>query len=244
MIKNRKLTDLFVRGKEITVDDNDGEIKIWMQKLNASEHESIIRHANAARAKALAMKNDTEGVEYQALSADVLELNKEDMIDLIIGAELMSKATAVESEISEKDEWLENNYLQGLRDAWEDGLSEEFHVEETPESIRVYEELLRFTEQVGVRLTQEKENMVADQLERTLDAVFKDAMEQKILSTANIEWLKAYRKGELVYSCREPENHKERMLDWNSIEEIQEDLFEILVTEYRNLSMDVVEGKD
>lgn len=250
MIKNRRLSDLYVKGKTITIGDDDDTVTVWMQKLNSSEHEAIIRKANAARAKLLAGSKDEESEEYQALCGEVMELEKDEMIDILIANELANKAQAIESEISEKEEWSKDNYVQGLRDAWLGGLSEEFHKERTEESVKVFEELKRFTDQVNAELDAARLDLQAAHLERNLDSIYKEAVEQRIVSAGNMEWLKTYRKGEVVYSVRDPEDHKIRLLDWNSdgghdcIDDLQEEVLNRLMSEYRDMSVEPVEGKD
>lgn len=247
MLKNNKLLDLFVRGKEVTIKDPETgqEVDVWLQKLNPTQHETVVRRANAARAKFLSIKNDPDSDEYQSLYGEVLDMEKDEMIDIIIAEEIANKVNSVESMISEKDEWNKDNYLQGLRDAWqEEGLADKYFREDDEEAGKVFAELKRFAEQVAKEVEAERANLVADHLERSLDAVVNEAMESKIASNANLEWLKAFRKGQLVYAVRDIKDHSNCLLDWQSVDELQEDSFNVLSNEYRNLTVEPIEGKD
>lgn len=246
MIKNNKLIDLFVRGQELKIVDPEREVEVdvWLQKLNPTQHEAIVRRANAARAKMLAMKNDPDSDEYQSTYGEVLDMEKEDMINLIIAEEMGNKINAIESEISERDEWANDNYLQGLRDAWQEELSDKYFRDKDEEAAKVYEELKRFTEQVAKEAEAERQSLIADHLERNLEAVARDATKAKIDAMANIEWLKVFRKGQLVYGVRDAKNHSEQLLDWQAVDLLQEEVFNQLSEGYRMLSVDPIEGKD
>lgn len=243
MLKNNKLVDLFVRGKEVVVADSDKEVRVWLQKLNSTEHEAIVRHANSARAKMLAAKNDPESDFYQSIRNDILELDKDQVVDIVIQNEVNEKVAVVESEISEREEWVKDNYLQGLRDSWEAGLQERFHTEHDEESTAVFNELKRFAEQVAKEVEAERMSLATDNLERSLEALVDEAVKIRLTQQANMEWLKAYRKGEIVYATRDGNDHKHKLLDWNSVDDLQEEVYDRLIAEYATLRIDPIEGK-
>jgi hypothetical protein len=247
MIKNNTLLELFVTGKEVTISDGDKEATVWVQKINPNEHESLTRKANAARAKMLTMAKDEESDYYQQIVSDVYDMDKDAMASLVANSEIMDNRTvqAVESELSEKPEWKDEDYLQGLRDAWVSGLNVTWLEDpEDEEANRVYEELKRFTEQIAKEVEQRRKDLETEQLNRDIAKLEKAAIDCKIKEEANIEWLKVFRKGQLVYGVRDNKNRRERILDWNNIDEIQGDTYDILSEAMRSMNVDPIEGKE
>src|SRR5690606_23136648 len=151
--KRKKLTDLYVVGKEITLDDGRGnETTVWLQKLNPVEHETAIRRANGKRAATLQLKRlDSDHPDRQPFASEISELasSRELMLDLLVADKLTKVMEAREAELAAEDEWAEDDYIQSLRDAWEDGLKEKYFSDDRDEeSERVLNELKRFNEQL------------------------------------------------------------------------------------------------
>jgi len=149
MPKTRRLTDLYVVGKEIDVDDGAGTpVKVWIQKLAPIDHETALRKANAKRAKTLAAykKDMTLGDIENALTELMLATpNRDELVEFLVNDRIIKLYQAREAELAAEDEWAEEDYLQGLRDAWADEL-EEIAADnpEDEEVVRVKSELDRF----------------------------------------------------------------------------------------------------
>jgi hypothetical protein len=253
MPKARRLADLYVVGQMIKIDDGQGDpVEVWLQKLNPIEQEKAMRQANAARSRFLSIRKNMDSDEYQSLNSQVYDVgDKQQLIEYLIAPEMGKLAVARESEISEEEEWSKDNYLQGLRDAWEGdddtpGMYERYHTDpEDPEAKAVFEGLKKFTLQVEKSLEGEKKALIRDLEGRDIDKLREDVLVQLIDVQADIEWMKEFRQAEVYYAAREPSDHKRRY--FNGREEVGELSMEVqtrLLEAYRSLSVDVIEGKD
>ncbi len=245
MPKTRRLADLYVRGKEVVIDDGEGGVKVWLQKLNPVEHESAMRNANAQRARALAVKKNVEGAEYQAVMSQVYDLDVDSLIDYLVMPEIQKYQVAREEENAAEEEWSKDNYLQGLRDSWNDRL--ELAYAEDPENVdakRVFEELQRFDAQVEKLTEGFEDNRRKDYASQAVESLQEKVATQFIEMQADMNWMKEFHRNELYYSVREPDHHKSRY--FSSLEELDQLSQEVTIalqTEYRSLVVDVTEGK-
>lgn len=253
MPKARRLADLYVVGKMVAIDDGQGDpVEVWLQKLNPIDQEKAMRGANAARARFLAIRKDTDSDEYNSLYSQVYDVGDVDqLVEYLIAPELGKLAIARESELAEEDEWANDNYLQGLRDAWEGndetpGLMEVYHRNpEDKEAAAVYAGLKKFMEQVEKSLEGERKALKKEYANRDIERLREDVLVQLIDVQADIEWMKEFRKAEVWLAVREPNDPKKRY--FSTREEVDELSLEVqtrLMEAYRSLSVDVVEGKD
>ena len=153
MPKTRSLADLFVRGVEFTIDDGKGPRQVWLQKLNPLERGLIIRKADAARARTIAGQHDHESEIYLSALGDLAPYELEAKIDMLVQAERRRILPMIEEEFATKEEWLNEDYLQGLQDAWKGGVQKTFIDDpEDVEAKRVDRELRRYLDQVATAL--------------------------------------------------------------------------------------------
>lgn len=244
MTKTRRLTDLFVVGQEVVIDDGNFEpITVWLQKLNPVEHETAMRRASGARARVLSGKNEEE---IEMAQDEAAQITREVWIEYLVSDALGKRISALEAELSAEEEWSENDYLQGLKDVWEATL--EKALEEDPEDIsarKVQEELDRFRQQLDERIEGERATLVKD-FEAKHDEDLERRVVDRLLQTrADLAWLNEFRKCEVWLSTREPENHRKKY--FHSREEVDELAHETLMkimTAYQSLAVDPLEGKD
>ena len=71
-MKRRRLADLYVRGKEVELNDGSGEpVVVWLHKLNGVDRESCLRRANAAKARFMIEADHEDSETFQAMYAQV-----------------------------------------------------------------------------------------------------------------------------------------------------------------------------
>lgn len=247
MPKKRRLQDLFVTGKEVSINDGSGDpVVVWIQKLTPVDHETAMRRANARRALFLSIRRMPETEEYQACAMDVYEADDDALIAEIVEGELAQKRLAIAAELAADEEWSKDDYLQGLEDAWTENLNERYNEEpEDPEAKRVFIELKRFADTVDERLADEREALMNDRSGYDRDELEQIVIKERIETLADLEWMKEYRKCELWLSIRESEDHSKRYFRQRAdVDDLAQQVLSPLVVAYQELQVDVVEGKD
>lgn len=257
MPKTRKLSDLYVTGTMVEFDDGNGSpIKVWLQKLNPVEQEKAMRQANAARAKCLAMRKDTESVEYQNLYSQVYDLgDSTQLLEYLVAPEIARLTLVREAELAQEEEWSKDNYLQGLRDAWEGdpdsgepSMMRRYHeddAKEDTEAQRIFAELKRFADEVDGLLVGERENLQRDFESKDIEELREKVLEQLIEVQSDLEWMNEFRKNEIWLATRDPEYHRNRYFEnRDEIDDLSIQVKSRLLDEYRALTVDVIEGKD
>lgn len=249
MTKKRRLTDLYIVGKELSIDDgSDDPIVVWIQKLNPIENEYALREANKSRAALLALKkaddDDPElDVYWSQLEADLAsDVNP---VDVFVAREEVKIRAAKEDQVAYEDEWSEDNYLQGLKDAWEGGLKETYALDNSdPEALRVWNELKRFDALVEEKVQGELRHVRRDYEQADPDWVRREYVNKIIERDADVNWVTTYRRNEIRYAVREPDNHKEYYFaDADEVAQLAVEIFKQLVQEYQELIVDPLEGK-
>lgn len=249
-MKRRRLADLYRKGREVTFDDGSGEpVVVWLQKINPVDHETVLRKANAARARLLMYRNDRDSEEWQAAYNEALDFGTRDMlVEYLIQPELAKRERGVEAELAEEEEWSKDDFIQGLHDAWNDGdnaLKYRYAEDpEDPEAKRVFAELKKFADIVNTQL-----EGIAEQLRRDYEGVDEEELRQTfsnqfLEAKANSVWLTEYRRSQLFLATRYPEDHGRFYFESrDEIDSLEDEVFIPLVNAYESLIVDVTEGK-
>ena len=249
MPKTKKLGDLFIRGVECTVTDGEDSVEVWIQKLNPLQQDKALRRANGARAKVLSVRkkdaDDLDRLSYTHEAEEILE-DRDNAIDYLLSEKLGTLYQLREAELAFEKEWSEENYLQGLRDAWEDGLSDAYAIDQEDEdALRVFNELKRFAEAVEKSVQGERDSL-AKGLENKTDEELEQLVVNKVIeAAADLEWLKEFRKSEIFFAVREPGDHNKPYFEKREdIDDLEIEVFGQLTQAYNSMRVDVVEGKD
>lgn len=245
MPKTRRLTDLFVRGKEVTIGDGEGAITVWVQKLNPVDQEMALRRANAARARILAKKKDEDSFEYQSTRMDIVGKDADELIEFLVADVIQSKSQSFEAELAAEDEWSKDHYLQGLRDSWNDGLKDAYHMDnDDEEAARVFAELRRFSDEVTKLLQGEAEKLRGDYKDTSDEELENLVFDKMFAATADMAWVHEYRRCEIWLGVRELENHKKRYFESrDEVDHLEQEVLVPLVAAYHEVNVDVTEGK-
>lgn len=247
----RRLTDLYAKGKEVTVDDGNGQVVVWLQKLSPMEQKQAMDKAHAARARVVAVRKAGDEDERRMAFLTEAELdglftNRELMIEFICGDKIQKIRLSHESELAHSDEWSKHDYLGGLRDAWNDGLNETYS--EDPENIdaqQVYKELERFYAKIDKLVERDKKSVTSEYDKTPDDVLQRKVVDMLIESQADQEWVEVFRKTQLFYCVRDPEAQGERYFESvDELDYLDPRVISELSREYDELMVDTNEGKD
>ena len=252
MTKKRRLSDLFVVGTEVSIEDpnNEGDpIVVWIQKLSPVQHEAALRKANEKRAPYLALKHLELGhpdLEVYEAELDTQMANLSE-VELLTAKKEGAIRAAKEDEVAAEDEWSEDNYLQSLLDSWSEELMAVYAKDsENEEAGRVKGEIERFQEQVEKKLEGELRHIRREYEEMDPHVRRKESLGQVLTYNADIRWMSEYRRQELFYSVRVSEENS-RELYFESVDEVAElaaPVYNILLQAYQGLTVNPLEGKD
>lgn len=243
----RRLTDLYRVGKEITFDDGTGDpVTVYLRKLNAVDQETAIRKANAARARVHATGRDPESDEYGELLSQAIDLGTHaDLVSYLIQGKLAEFTVAKESELAAEEEWSKDGYLDGLREAWEEGVEERYHVDpEDSEARHVFSELERFAELVKPYVEDEKASLESLYAEKSLEELREITAQEMVSISADIAWVREYRKCELWLATREVDGKSRYFESREEIDDLPTEVVNRLTEEFQSLTVSTTEGKD
>lgn len=245
--QNRRLEDLYVIGKFIDFDDGKGSpVTVWLRKLNPIEGTKAVRRANAERAKIRSARYDHDSDLYQEVYYEVLEVGDvEQLVDYIALDEMTNLTLQVEAQLAEEEEWATEDYLQGLRDAWEDGLRERFLVDgEDPDAKRVFTELERFADAAKAKCDEQYEIIKNGYRREGLDSLREKAIDQMLGYRASGAWVDEFHRCEIWLGTFEQDTKTQYWVDREQVDKLPSMILNKLLSEYQDLSVDVLEGKD
>lgn len=258
-LAKRRLTDLFILGKQLTLDDGysetgpDGEVidyepvTVWVQKMNPVEQAEASRHADAARARYLAVKSQHESDEYMQQMNAVLSFGDDldQMATFIIGDEAQKTRAAVTARLSSEERWSKDNYLQGLYDSWNGPLKDEWLKDNNhEEASRVFVELSRFNKEVDDEVEVELQPLIDSKKDLDIGALRHLMVERMIDLDAGQQWMDEFYRWQMYLNTREPEDHKKKyFLSRAEVDELSHGVVRILREAFQELEVEVQEGK-
>jgi len=247
----KTLKDLYKIGLATKIPDGDDYVEIWIQKLTQLEAKTALKKANAARSRVHAMLQDSNSDEYRSLRSLTDEMTQEQLVEYMVASQRAKLELVREAELigEEKSKWGKNDYLEGLREAWEDGMSERYHkaTEEDPdpEAQQVFEELKAFSAQVDRRLDLEMEKYKKDLDGKTVEVLCDKIMEQLQELQCSMAWVEEFKRCEVWLCTRDPEDHNQRLLeDRLDVDDLDQKAIEKIYEEYEKVRVDTTEGKD
>jgi hypothetical protein len=257
----RRLEDLWVRGAFVDFDDGKGEpVTVWLQKLSPVETASALRRANAARARVKSVKAHPDSDEYMDLWLEVLSWEtREELVEYLLAEPQANIEERVEAEMAFEDEWADENYLQGLRDAWESGGQAAYIVDpEGPEGVeaaRVLAELTRFAEAAAARCAPEVAQARAQLEALSTEELQERAMDRVIRYRASSAWLTEMHLCEVFYGTHDAVPDAKQPGKWVALpgrywtkradfDRAPNEVLGPLLVKYAEVSVDVIEGKD
>jgi hypothetical protein len=242
----RTLRDLYVVGKPLKIDDGQGPaIEVYVRKMNDVRHQEAMRRASAAKARAKSVLKDEASDEYQEILEMIQEFGREGNITYLIEDFRYGKEAAVEAELAAEDEWSTDGYLEGLRDAWIDGLDDEYAKDpEHTEAARVFAELKRFEQQAVKELEGRIEAFRTDLETKSNEQLEKMVVAKYAEVRAAHAWLAEFRRCEIWLSTFLPDKRTLAMEHRKDVDDLEPGVVATLMTEIESLSVDNQEGKD
>lgn len=250
--KKRRLTDLYAKGKYVTLNDDSGEmtpVRVWLSKITDLESKTAIEKSSTARVRHLLMQKDYDH-EGRALYIEQLNqldgLDKRTLTNIIIAPKMEEQVQSIEARIAAEDEWANDGYLESLREAWNDGLLEAYEKDpEDSDAKRVFDELYRFAEQVEEEAQAVKKDMLESYSDRPFEALMNLAVDRLIDIDGTTVWMDEFNRWRVFYAVKDEDNHRERYFESrDEVDLLDSNIFNRLVDEYDNLVVPTQEGKD
>lgn len=253
MIKRRRLGDLYVRGKEISIDDGtDDPVVVWLQKLNEVDREAVYRRSQAAKARFLIDADDEDSDSFKSMYAGIRDYNdREGLIRIVTGEEIVKFRIRTESQVAEnKESWGKDGFLQGLVDSWvgtdeEPGLARTI-VEDPkdPEALRVQAELDRFESEVRDIMDAEFDRLRSEWVEATDESLWTKASHEMLKRRADEVFMAENERQALFFCVRELDDHRVRYFSSPSeIDDLADSVRLRLTGELDTLVVTAHEGK-
>lgn len=253
----RRLDDLYVLGRPFTVDDGQGPVEVWLQKMDPLDADKALRKANAAKARMLMMRADEDSEDWLEMYADVCSFSNGDLIEYLIAEDLAQFNESREAELAAEDEWSEDGYLQGLRDAW-NGTPDEPGLRERPEDDterqKCWDELKRFNDALTPLVDGERDRLTADLKQSPIDLLRKQAVDRFLQVRAGSVWMTEFRTCEVAFGVRDAEHHdryyfgmkgkETEEVDFTRVRRLPPETYGKLVEAYGELVVPPQEGKD
>lgn len=250
--KERRLSDLYVNGKEVVFDLADGEdpLTVWVQKLTPAETQEAVNRARPAKSRITSIKRLPEDASEWYVYYDQIDeygLEKEmDLIQFLIQPKLGEYSLSAEARIAAEKEWADDDYLIGLQTAWTDGMDAKYAENpEDPEAERVYEELKRYTLQVQDEIDAEEKELIYELQDLPLEELRRKVASKLIEDHGDNALLDDFRKNQMFFATRRGDDHNIRYFD--SVEEIntlQTTVYNKLLLAFIEINVDSFEGKE
>lgn len=245
--KRRTLLDLFSPGREVTFDDGEGAVTVWLQKINPAENEEAVRRAGAARARLRAGLNDHDSDEYLEMLDDISGYEREVLVNYLTTEREIELRMSVEAELELGDdtEWGKDGYARGLVEAWANGLQDRY-VEnpDDPEVQHVLKEVQRYNDDVRSRIEADLAGVRASYDDWPIEQLRDSVIEKFTESRLSAEWTKEYERCRIWKATRDPENHRQSYFEHrDEIDQLDDEIREGLLRAYRVMSVDLIEGK-
>lgn len=252
MPKTLKLSDLYVVGREYTIEAPEGSVTVWLQKMSPVDHETALRRANARRANVLSLTRQKERDEkaqqtYDSYLNELYDVahDRESLIEFLASEQIAKVYSAREAEVASREEWSEDDYIQGLRDSWNDEMHDRFVLDVNDEDAkRVYEELERFQSVVNEEILSERESIKKDLSQLSDEKLTEKGVKRLVEASADMEWLNEFRRCELWKGVRDVKTKKPYFNSREEIDTLSVQVLGELIQAYAQLNVDTLEGKD
>jgi hypothetical protein len=248
MAPKRRLEDLYVVGKDIPFDDGKGEpVTVWLRKLNPIEQAQASRRADAERAKVRASRADEDSPEFRQMYFDAVDFgdDPEILVSYLCMEDVAQAQTQAEAELELEEEWSKEQYLQGLRDAWEESVRDAYNRDpEDPEAKQVFAELQRFADAAEAMASSQVEAIKDGLRGLPIEELRKKVVDQMLRFKSSAVWVEEFRRCEIWLGTFEDDRKTQYWQDREEVDKLPEPILVRLLTEYRELSVDVFEGKD
>lgn len=249
--KRRRLSDLYVVGRKEVLSDGENEIEVWVQKISPLDQRRAMDMAHAARAKVMAAKNaPDEDEKRQAVATeaewDGFTAERDQMIQFLSMSDLSKARASRQAEVAAEEEWSKNDYYEGLREAWESEMNDRFNADpKDKEAKQVRDELLRYMETVDKLVEKDRKALARGYATFSDEQLKRKVIDGLIEAEGDQVWVAEFRKAQLYFAVRDPEDRTELYLESpEEIELLDNRIATQLFTALDELMGDPVEGKE
>lgn len=212
-----KLQQLFIREQRVEIptgevdeDGNEEVLVFYARKMNPLQQENARRAADAARVHMQRIADRPDDPDYDVMEAAVDEIS--DLSMFIAEVEIARDKEKMEQELSEEEEWAQDNYYQSLIDAWTDDMRRDFaenlDEDRKPETKKIWAEMKRFNDILQDKIKRRRTNRAAEvedwPLEKQRYEVLKILLEQQ----ASQEWLRVFNTHRLMYGIVDEDKNR------------------------------------
>lgn len=201
LAKFHRVTDLFIEGKEVVLDETGEEpVLVWVNKLNSFEQDEARRDGNVGRARATLALDDPDSPETQSFEGSLGQAAKEVLIRALVQLRTNEFYVAALDDIRTEDEWRDKIDLieRGPQLAADrpDDPSEE-------EQARFDELMVKYDERVvelSERRAEEYRQEIAQEDEKELKKRYLSSYRESVGTSG---FLTEYRVSELYFALRD-----------------------------------------
>lgn len=254
MKKRRRLGDLYIRGKEIKIDDGTGDpVVIWIQKLNEVERDAVLRRSNAAKARYVLECAHEESELFVSTFASVHDyLDHDGMVNVIIAEDVAKARQRLEAQMTSDEEgWGKDDKIKSLLDEWvgtddEPGLAAAYAEDENdPAALRVKGEIEAYEVELE-RAVKEEQERLAREYDTAPDLELNRGATREVLKRrAEDVFMKEWLRQQSFYCVREITDHQKRYFGTVAeVDDLHDNVREALERQCNSLFVDLAEGKD
>lgn len=243
----KRLGDLYRTWRMVDCTDDSGEkITVSMVKINRPDTDAAVQAANAARARVLIRRHQPDSELWLECYGEVADREREELVEVLISDEIAQRHLSAEAEEEAREEWAEDEYLEGLRTLWTDELNMTWATNpEDPDARRVYDELTRFKANVAKRMEGEAEDLAEKFSHLDEEELSRKVVTKLIENSANVEWLAEFEMQRIFHATREPLDRAKRYFKTiGEVRDLDDRIYGRLRGEYEQLSVDVITGKE
>lgn len=207
------LTRLWSMGALRQIADGRESMDVWIATRTQRDMQEIAKRASAARAKTIRALNDQNSDESIEIEFELANMDFDGLIEVLVADYRTKRQAVIEAEYAAANApWNENDYLQGLKDAWDDELMREYALDPNhPEAVRVLAELARFDADVAAELEQQCD-AEAEGIRLAGEDVARDAVRRRLREAAyQAEWYRVFILTRAWRQVRDPHDHDKLM---------------------------------
>ncbi len=254
-----KLQDLYRRGKEQTITDEEGnKATFYLKKLNPIESKTALEKANASRARYLISKRDPASDAYLSTLSELESITDDELAVMASAPALSNKMQSIEAEVASKDEWSKEDYYLTLKESWEetnkeiwgktrlmeDGVESDYTDDQIQEAEKVLEEMERFDAQVNEEIDKETARLVRENKRLSRQELELKCVDDAFDRRANGAWVETYYQYQVYFATVDKKDKRTRLFDSiDEVQELEQEVYLQLLHGYRELEVDAVEGK-
>jgi len=236
---------------EFDEDDKSIEtLELFLRKLTPITDREAAKESYKAKVLYESYKREGDDHPERVRIREALALwgveSREDMLIYITAEEMGRLRTSIEARVAAKKKWSENDYLQGLSDAWYDGLKERYDLDnDDAEAKVVFDKLSEWTKEVESEYERESADIMVGKEVLTDAEVERKAVDQMLDHQANAAQLESYNRWRLYFATFEDAEFVQHFFE--SPDEVGEwptDFTSRLTDEYEAMSVGYLEGKD